>query len=135
MRARSVNKKKGKPSSGRSKLRSRSTSMGHSMRRCSTGGNPGHYKKDCNSKGDGTSKDSEVKQSTKGKLMEDEKGDVYVASKSTKMERESWLINSGASFHMTPHRHWFCEYEELKSGDVLLGDYSLKRIIDEERSD
>ena len=30
---------------------------------------------------------------------------------------------------MTPHRHWFCEYEELKSGDVMLGDDSPKRII------
>ena len=68
-------------------------------------------------------------QSTKGKLTEDEKWDVYLASMSTQMERESCMINFRASFHMTPHRHWFCEYEELKSGDVPLGDDSPKRII------
>ena len=45
------------------------------------------------------------------------------------MEQESWLINFRASFHMTPHRHWFCESEEVKSGDVLLGDDSPKRIV------
>jgi hypothetical protein len=30
---------------------------------------------------------------------------------------------------MTPHRHWFYEYVELKSGDVLLRNDSLRRII------
>ena len=61
--------------------------------------------------------------------MEDEKGDVYLYLMSRQMEGESWLMDSGASFHMTPHRHWFYEYEELKCGDVLLGDDSPKRIV------
>ena len=104
-------------------------SLSQSMRGCWTCGKNGHYKKYCKSNGFGTSKDSKVTHSTEGKSMEDEKGDVYLASTSTQMEQESWLIDSGASFHMTPHRHWFYEYEELKSGDVLLGDDSLKRII------
>ena len=30
---------------------------------------------------------------------------------------------------MTPHRNWFCEYEELEGGDVLLGDDSPTKII------
>ena len=30
---------------------------------------------------------------------------------------------------MTPHSHWFYEYEELKGGDVMLGDDSPKRIV------
>ena len=68
-------------------------------------------------------------QSTDGKSTKDEKGDVYLALSSTQMERESWMIDFRASFHMTPHRHWFYEYEEIKSGDVLLGDDSPKRII------
>ena len=54
--------------------------------------------------------------------MEDEKRDVYLASTSTQMERESWLIDHGASFDMILHRNWLYEYEELKSGDVLLRD-------------
>ena len=67
--------------------------------------------------------------STEGRSMEAEKGDVYLSLTSTQMEWESWLIDSGASFHMTPHRHFFFEYEELKSGDVMLGEDSPKRII------
>ena len=54
---------------------------------------------------------------------------MYLDSTSTQTNRESWLIDSSGSFHMTPHRNWFCEYEELKGGDVPLGDDSLKRII------
>ena len=65
---------------------------------------------------------------TENKSMEDEKGDVYLALMSTHIEKESWIINSSASFHMTPYRHRFYEYEEIKSEDVLLGDNSPKRI-------
>ena len=58
VRGRSVSKKKGKPSSGRSKLKLRLMSLGHSTRRYWTCGNPSHYKKYCKSKGVSTSKDS-----------------------------------------------------------------------------
>ena len=113
----------------RGKSRSRSTSLAQLTRRCWICGNPGHYKKDCKSKELGTSKDSIVTQLTKRKLTEDEKGDMYLDLTSTQMKRESWLIDSAASFHMTPHRHWFCEHEELKFWYVLLGDDSPKRIF------
>ena len=40
-----------------------------------------------------------------------------------------WLIESGASFHMTPHGKWFCEYENYKIGDFFLGYESKTKII------
>ena len=39
-----------------------------------------------------------------------------------------WLIDSGASFHMTPHREWFSEYEKY-NGNVFLGDDSPNKIM------
>ena len=99
------------------------------MRRCWACGNPRYYKRECKSRAVITSKDSKETKSTESKSTRDEKGDVYVASTSTQSKRESWLIDSGASFHMTPHRHWFYQYEGLKGGDVLLKDDSPKRII------
>jgi hypothetical protein len=30
---------------------------------------------------------------------------------------------------MTPHKEWFCEYEQYDGGDVFLGDDSSKKII------
>ena len=44
-------------------------------------------------------------------------------------EHDIWLIESGASCHMTPHKEWFCEYEKYKGGDVYLGDDSPASII------
>jgi len=38
------------------------------------------------------------------------------------------LIDSGASFHFTPHREWFCEHEKCDGGDVFLGDDRKARI-------
>jgi hypothetical protein len=53
---------------------------------------------------------------------------VYLDSLRTHEDHEEWLVDSGASFHMTPHREWFCEYERYDEGDVFLGD-DLKTII------
>ena len=47
---------------------------------------------------------------------------MYLAYLSTHVDHNSWLINSGASFHMIPHREWFYEYEKYNGGDVFLGD-------------
>jgi hypothetical protein len=56
----------------------------------------------------------------------EEGGDVYLAS-STHANHDVWLINSGDSFHMTPHREWFCEYERYNGGDIFLGDDSTTK--------
>eukprot|EP00253_Pinus_taeda_P020245 PITA_20245 len=63
------------------------------------------------------------------KTTSDEGGDVYLASSSTHVDHEAWLIDSGASFHFTPPREWFCEYEKYDGGDVFLGDDRKARII------
>jgi transposase InsO family protein len=50
-------------------------------------------------------------------------------SSRTHVDHEAWLVDSGASFHMTPHREWFYEYERYDGGDVFLGDDLTTRII------
>ena len=52
------------------------------------------------------------------------------SSSSTHVDRESWLIDSGASFHFTPHKEWLCEYEKYYGGDVFLRDDRKSRIIE-----
>jgi hypothetical protein len=54
---------------------------------------------------------------------------VHLASSSTHTDNEAWLVESGASFRMTPHREWFCEYERYDGGDVFLGDDLTTKII------
>jgi hypothetical protein len=54
---------------------------------------------------------------------------VYLASSRTHADHDAWLVDSGASFHMTPHREWLCEYERYDRGNVFLGDDSTIKII------
>ena len=49
---------------------------------------------------------------------------MYLASMGNPSKCDTWLIDSGESCHMTPHREWFCEYEKYNLGDVYLGDPS-----------
>jgi hypothetical protein len=52
-----------------------------------------------------------------------------MASTGTHADHDVWLIDSGASYHMTPHREWLCEYEKYDGGDVFLGDDSIAKIM------
>jgi hypothetical protein len=63
------------------------------------------------------------------KTSTEEGGDVYLTSTSTHAYHDVWLIDSGASYHMTPHREWFFEYEKYDGGDVFLGDDSTPKIL------
>eukprot|EP00253_Pinus_taeda_P020594 PITA_20594 len=92
-------------------------------------GKEGHYKRDCKSKAPDKGKGSDEAPSSEAKTTLDEGGDVYLASSSTHVDNEAWLIDSCASFQFTPHREWFCEYEKYDGGDVFLGDDRKGRII------
>jgi len=55
---------------------------------------------------------------------------MYLASSSsTPVDHEAWLIDSGASFHFTPYREWFYEYDKYDGGDIFLGDDRKARIV------
>ena len=85
-------------------------------------GKEGHYKKDYRSKAPKKGKGFDDAPFVETKTTSDEGGDVYLDSSSnTHVDHESWLIESGASFHFTPHREWFCEYEKYDGRDVFLG--------------
>src|SRR3954462_4396207 len=47
--------------------------------------------------------------------------DGEVLSVSVRHGRDSWILDSGATFHMCPHRHWFVDYKPMQ-GTVYLGD-------------
>ena len=130
VRGRSQNRNKNKSSSGRSKSRGRSKSPGKPTKVvCWKCGKEGHFRRECKSKAPDKGKGSDDAPSAEAKTTSDEGGDVYLASSSTHVDHEAWLIDSGASFHFTPHREWFYEYEKYDGGDVFLGDDRKARII------
>jgi hypothetical protein len=99
------------------------------LRKCWKCGKTRHYKKDCKSKKVYKPKGSDSTSSTEAKTFTEEGGDVYLASTSTHADCDVWLIDLGASYHMTPHREWFSEYEKYDGGDVFLGDDSTAKIF------
>jgi len=42
---------------------------------------------------------------------------------------EEWLLDSGASHHMCPHRSWFSSYQAIDGGIVLMGNNVSCRTI------
>eukprot|EP00253_Pinus_taeda_P002100 PITA_02100 len=130
IRGQSQNRNKNKSSSGRSKSRGRSKSPGKPVKLvCWKCGKEGHFKMDCKSRAPDKGKGSDDASSAEVKTTSDEGGDVYLASSSTHVNHEAWLIDSDRSFHFTPHREWFYEYEKYDGGDVFLGDNRKARII------
>jgi hypothetical protein len=113
---------------GRSESKGRSKSPRKFVKVCWRCGKEGNYKKQCGSKSVERGKGSEDSPYTEEKTFV-EGGDVYLDSLSTHTYHEAWLLDSGASFHMTLHREWFCEYERYDGGDVFLGNESTTKII------
>jgi hypothetical protein len=107
-------------SSGRSKSKGRSKYPGKFVKVCWRCGKEGHYKRQCKSKSVERGKGFYDAPLTEAKTYVDEGGDVYFNSLSTCADHEAWLIDLGASFHTTPHREWFCEYERYDGGDLYL---------------
>lgn len=61
---------------------------------------------------------------------EKEDRDAFIAALATHAGATTWLIDSHASFHMTPNRYQFSKYEEYDGNKMYLGDnYSLD-IVD-----
>jgi hypothetical protein len=42
---------------------------------------------------------------------------------------ESWVVDSGASFHSTPHKNHFLDYVQDDFGQVHLGDEAPCKIV------
>jgi len=130
LREQSQNINKNKSSSRRYKSRWRSKSPGKHIKVCWKCATEGHYKKGCKSKAPEKGKGSNAAPFAEVKTTLDEGGDIYLSSSSsTHVNREAYLIKSGASFHFTPHREWFCKFEKYDGGDVFLGYERKARII------
>ena len=92
-------------------------------------GKDGNYKKDYKSRVMEVSTRSDEKQSTERTMTLDKESDMYLASTSTHLDQGVWLIDSGESYHLKPHREWFYEYEQYEGGDVFVGDNWTTKIV------
>jgi hypothetical protein len=106
----------------------RSKSSEKSLRKCYKCGEIENYKKNCRFKSVERWKGSDGVPSIEGKTSSKEGWNVYLASSSTQVDHDLWMVDLGASFHMTLHREWFCKYEKYNGGDIFLGGNLIARI-------
>ena len=45
---------------------------------------------------------------------------VMVVGEQLQQHSEQWVLDSGCSYHMCPHRSWFVTYKEKSDGNVLM---------------
>jgi len=92
-----------------------------------------HFKKDCRNKKSiekaseiSTSQGCVVSISNDGEILY---GEATIGSKGDKQLTDVWIVDSGATWHMTPHHDWFYTYEPVLEGSVFMGnDYVLKIV-------
>ncbi|KAH9689185.1 hypothetical protein KPL70_015411 [Citrus sinensis] len=112
----------GSQNHGRSKSRSKKNV------KCYNCGKKGHVKKECWSnqkRREGKEPESSNAQGCVASTSDD--GEILYSEATTVSEgrkrlSDVWLIDSGATWHMTSRREWFHTYEPISGGSVYMGD-------------
>lgn len=115
----------GSQNRGRSKSRSRKNI------KCYNCGKRGHFKKDCWNKKKSGDPESPNAQGNVASFSEN--AEVLFSEATTdeskKQFMDVWLLDSGATWHMTSRREWFHKYESIPGGAVRMGnDHALKIV-------
>ncbi|KAH9706497.1 hypothetical protein KPL70_012225 [Citrus sinensis] len=117
----------GSQNQGRSKSRSKKNV------KCYKCGKKGHVKKECWSnqkRREGKEPESSNAQGCVASTSDDGEilySEATIVSEGRKRLSDVWLIDSGATWHMTSRREWFHTYEPISGGSVYMGnDHALE---------
>ena len=55
--------------------------------------------------------------------------DFVLVVELSKRSNDRWILDSGSSFHVTPHRHWFSTYDCVQGGVVHMGNNAMCNIV------
>jgi hypothetical protein len=92
---------------------------------CWNCGKKGHLKKDC--RAPKKQRDGQQEKNQEANVTGDVLQDALILSVDNIFE--SWVVDSGASFHATPHRKHFLDYVQGDFGQVHLGDDAPCKIV------
>jgi hypothetical protein len=92
---------------------------------CWNCGKKGHLKKDC--RAPKKQRDGQQERNQKANVTGDVLQDALILFVDNIFE--SWVVDSGASFHATPHRKHFLDYVQGDFGQVHLGDNKPCKIV------
>ncbi|KAG8369441.1 hypothetical protein BUALT_Bualt14G0014000 [Buddleja alternifolia] len=125
------NKSRG-PQHQRDKSRGKSKIKGDF--KCHYCGGPNHYERDCRKKKrDQKNGNNENKKDDKDTTAVATDGDVVIifddAYVSSSCQETDWIIDSGASYHITPHRDMFTSYTSGNFGRVRMANHGVTEVI------
>ncbi|KAG8376937.1 hypothetical protein BUALT_Bualt09G0116000 [Buddleja alternifolia] len=125
------NKSRG-PQHQRDKSRGKSKFKGDF--KCHYCGGPNHYERDCRKKKrDQKNRNNENKKDDKDTTAVATDGDVVIicddACVSSSCQETDWIIDSGASYHITPHRDMFTSYTSGNFGRVRMANHGVTEVI------
>ncbi|KAG8368575.1 hypothetical protein BUALT_Bualt15G0059800 [Buddleja alternifolia] len=125
------NKSRG-PQHQRDKSRGKSKFKGDF--KCHYCGGPNHYERDCRKKKrDQKNENNENKKDDKDTTAVATDGDVVIicddACVSSSCQETDWIIDSGVSYHITPHRDMFTSYTSGNFGRVRMANHGVTEVI------
>ncbi|GAA0152200.1 hypothetical protein LIER_10740 [Lithospermum erythrorhizon] len=96
----------------------------------------GHWKLQCYSfKKDQAEGNVKLKKSDNNVAIVDQQSDLIVVVGGVDVcyaaKEEDWIVDSGASFHVTPNRDFFCTYVEGDFGVAKMGNTGTSRKLDD----
>lgn len=56
-------------------------------------------------------------------------GDVLVVFAGCAKTNDEWILDTACTFHMSPNRSWFTNYQPVEGGSVMMGDDSPYKIV------
>ncbi|KAG9454909.1 hypothetical protein H6P81_007813 [Aristolochia fimbriata] len=59
----------------------------------------------------------------------EKRGDVLSISSGMDAYSNSWILDSGCSYHMCPHRSWFSTFVDYNGGKVLMGNNAACKTV------
>ena len=45
------------------------------------------------------------------------------------MQKGKWILDSGCTFHMSPYKGYFSDYQDFDGGRVMMGNNSVCKVI------
>ena len=119
---------------GRDNSRGRSKSKGPNKNKvCNYCRIKGHIKRDCwklkNKQSNGDNKTNEGSTYGNASVVEDTSDNDALVATNGINGNDDWILDSGCSYHMTPHRKFFSTYKNFDGGSVTMGNDATCKVV------
>ncbi|KAL8158649.1 hypothetical protein V2J09_000186 [Rumex salicifolius] len=76
-----------------------------------------------------SNQDKSSEKSEASVVANDSEGDVFLAFDLDDKAKNEWILDTGCTFHMCPHKEWFTSLEPVESGIVYMGNNTQCKVL------